>query len=66
MLFCSRVVKLSFCVMADNFLYIAEISGGRLSKLCFLSVVDVDGQQVYTDDNAAVAVYDSFCDYILN
>ena len=51
-----------------NFSILQKYQGGRLSKLCFLSVVDVDGQQVYTDDNAAVAVYDndSFCDYILN
>ncbi len=54
MLFCSRVVKLSFCVMADEFHCIAEIPGRQLVKALFLSVGDVDGQQVYTDDNAAV------------
>ncbi len=43
------------------FSILQKYQGDRLSKLCFFSVGDVDGQQVYTGDNAAVAVYDSFC-----
>lgn len=40
--------------MVDDFsIYISESQGGNLSKLCFFSDgdVDVNGQQVYTDDN---------------